>query len=93
MGYTAKFRCGPARSAPQVLLDAGIRYRHAGELHRDLADLKQDDTYHEAIYRFVSIMLKAYIANPGMKFAVFIHKAEMLSEDYRGGESAALRVC
>jgi hypothetical protein len=50
---------------------------------------QQDDTYHEALYRFVTIMLKAYIANPGMKFAVFIHKAEMLSEDYRGGELIA----
>lgn len=42
--------------------------------------------YRDAVYKFVTIMLKAYIANPSMKFAVFIHKAEMLSEDYRGGE-------
>lgn len=54
---------------------------------------QQDDTYHEAIYRFVSVMLRAYIANPGMKFAVFIHKAEMLSEDYRGGETLLYYHC
>lgn len=38
-------------------------------------------------------MLRAYIANPGIKFAVFIHKAEMLSEDYRGGESGLVVGC
>ncbi|KAK4687307.1 Ras-related GTP-binding protein C/D, partial [Tremellales sp. Uapishka_1] len=49
-------------------------------------DMQQDDSYHEAIIKFVNIMLRAYLANPFIKFAVFIHKAEVLSEDYRGGE-------
>jgi Ras-related GTP-binding protein C/D len=31
-------------------------------------------------------MIKAHLANPNIKLAVFIHKAEVLSEDYRAGE-------
>jgi Ras-related GTP-binding protein C/D len=46
---------------------------------------QQDDSYHEAILPFVKVMIRAHLANPNMKFAVFIHKAEVLSEDYRGG--------
>lgn len=49
-----------------------------------IIDIQQDDIYHELTARFVSIMLRAYIANPGMKFAVFIHKAESTSPEYRG---------
>lgn len=30
-------------------------------------------------------MIRAHIVNPSMKFSVFIHKSEVLSEDYRGG--------
>ncbi len=30
------------------------------------------------------MILRGYLANPQMKFSVFIHKAEALSEDYRG---------
>ena len=30
-------------------------------------------------------MMRAYLANAAMKFVVFIHKAEVLSEEYRGG--------
>ena len=50
-------------------------------------DMQQDDSYHEAILPFVRVMMRAHLANPNMKFAVFIHKAEVLSEDYRGGWS------
>jgi Ras-related GTP-binding protein C/D len=49
-------------------------------------DIQQDDSYHEAILPFVKVMIRAHLANPSMKFAVFIHKAEVLSEDYRGGQ-------
>lgn len=34
--------------------------------------------------------MRGYLANPAMKFSVFIHKAEALSEDYRGGASPLL---
>lgn len=48
---------------------------------------KQDDSYHEAVRQAVTMILRGYLANPQMKFSVFIHKAEALSEDYRGGWS------
>ncbi len=52
--------------------------------------MKQDDSYHEAVRQAVTMILRGYLANPQMKFSVFIHKAEALSEDYRGGTSAHL---
>ena len=51
---------------------------------------QQDDSYHEAILPFVKVMIRAHLANSNMKFAVFIHKAEVLSEDYRGGTPGAI---
>lgn len=52
-----------------------------------VVDIQQDDSYHELIIRFINIMVRAYLANPSMKYAIFIHKAEVLSEDYRAGKS------
>lgn len=49
-----------------------------------LADTQQDDSYHEAVRQAITMILRGYLANPLMKFSVFIHKAEALSEDYRG---------
>jgi hypothetical protein len=46
---------------------------------------QQDDSYHEAVMKFVHTVMKAYIANRDMHFSVFIHKAEVLSADYRDG--------
>ncbi|RSH90467.1 hypothetical protein EHS25_001072 [Saitozyma podzolica] len=54
-------------------------------------DMQQDDSYHEAILRFVHIMIRAHIVNPSMKFSVFIHKSEVLSEDYRGENYAEIQ--
>ncbi|KAK1927674.1 Gtr1/RagA G protein conserved region-domain-containing protein [Papiliotrema laurentii] len=54
-------------------------------------DMQQDDSYHEAILPFVKVMIRAHLANPNMKFAVFIHKAEVLSEDYRGENYAEIQ--
>lgn len=31
------------------------------------------------------MFLRAYLANRYIKLSVFIHKSEVLSEDYRGG--------
>ncbi|BEI87150.1 hypothetical protein CcaverHIS002_0704960 [Cutaneotrichosporon cavernicola] len=47
-------------------------------------DMQQDDSYHEAVRQAITMILRGYLANPQMKFSVFIHKAEALSEDYRG---------
>ncbi|WVQ85693.1 hypothetical protein IAT38_007859 [Cryptococcus sp. DSM 104549] len=47
-------------------------------------DMQQDDSYHESIGKFVRIMVRAYLANPHIRFFMFIHKSEVLSEDYRG---------
>jgi Ras-related GTP-binding protein C/D len=52
-------------------------------------DMQQDEFYHEAVRAACRTLLRGYLANPSMKFSVFIHKAESLSEDYRGGESEA----
>ncbi|RXK42517.1 hypothetical protein M231_00071 [Tremella mesenterica] len=46
-------------------------------------DMQQDDSYHDAISKFVGIMLRAHLMAPKIKFVVFIHKAEVLSEEYR----------
>lgn len=55
--------------------------------------MQQDDSYHEAILPFVKVMIRAHLANPNMKFTVFIHKAEVLSEDYRGGVALRSMFC
>ncbi|WOO85721.1 Ras-related GTP-binding protein C [Vanrija pseudolonga] len=47
-------------------------------------DMQQDDSYHDAVRQAVHTIMRGYLANPAMKFSVFIHKAEALSEDYRG---------
>lgn len=52
---------------------------------------QQDDAYHESILRFVPLLLRSYLANPHMHYAVFIHKAEVLSEDYRGENFAEIQ--
>ncbi|ORX34143.1 Gtr1/RagA G protein conserved region-domain-containing protein [Kockovaella imperatae] len=54
-------------------------------------DIQADDSYHEAMLPFVRILLRAYLSNPAVKFAVFIHKAESLSEDYRGENYAEIQ--
>ncbi|WVF70953.1 hypothetical protein IAT40_005748 [Kwoniella sp. CBS 6097] len=54
-------------------------------------DMQQDDSYHESILRFVHIMVRAYLSHPGMKFHMFIHKSEVLSEDYRGENYAEIQ--
>nr|ODN93206.1 hypothetical protein L203_00475 [Cryptococcus depauperatus CBS 7841]ODO02636.1 hypothetical protein L204_01375 [Cryptococcus depauperatus CBS 7855] len=46
-------------------------------------DMQQDDSYHQSIGKFVHIMVRAYLSNPNMHFHLFIHKAEMLHDDYR----------
>ena len=56
-------------------------------------DMQQDDSYHEAILPFIRVMIRAHLANPNIKFAVFIHKAEVLSEDYRGGKMIYQQTC
>ena len=47
---------------------------------------QQDDSYHEAIERCVMLFLRIYLANRHVKMSIFIHKSEVLSEDYRGGK-------
>ncbi|KAL0252929.1 hypothetical protein I308_102322 [Cryptococcus tetragattii IND107] len=54
-------------------------------------DMQQDDSYHDSIRKFVHIMVRAYLANPEIRFHMFIHKAEMLSEDYRGENYAEIQ--
>ncbi|OCF31886.1 hypothetical protein I317_02932 [Kwoniella heveanensis CBS 569] len=54
-------------------------------------DMQQDDSYHESILRFVHIMVRAYLSHPGMRFHMFIHKSEVLSEDYRGENYAEIQ--
>ncbi|WVR05600.1 hypothetical protein IAU60_002619 [Kwoniella sp. DSM 27419] len=54
-------------------------------------DMQQDDSYHESILRFVHIMVRAYLAHPGLRFHMFIHKSEVLSEDYRGENYAEIQ--
>ncbi|ORY24694.1 Gtr1/RagA G protein conserved region-domain-containing protein [Naematelia encephala] len=46
-------------------------------------DMQQEDMYPEIIARFVQIVVRAHFANPNMKFAIFIHKAEAMAQDYR----------
>lgn len=53
---------------------------------------QQEDTYHDAVRHAAHIILRGYLANPAMRFSVFIHKAESLSEDYRDGECAGKRL-
>lgn len=52
---------------------------------------QQDDSYHDSIRKFVHIMVRAYLSNPEIRFHMFIHKAEMLSEDYRGENYAEIQ--
>ncbi|ODO07596.1 hypothetical protein L198_01177 [Cryptococcus wingfieldii CBS 7118] len=54
-------------------------------------DMQQDDSYHDSIRKFVHIMVRAYLSNPAIRFHMFIHKAEMLSEDYRGENYAEIQ--
>ncbi|KAK8865631.1 hypothetical protein IAR55_000776 [Kwoniella newhampshirensis] len=54
-------------------------------------DMQQDDSYHESILKFVHLMVRAYLVNPNLRFSMFIHKAEVLSEDYRGENYAEIQ--
>ncbi|WRT65957.1 uncharacterized protein IL334_002908 [Kwoniella shivajii] len=54
-------------------------------------DMQQDDSYHESILRFVHLMVKIYLLNPSIRFHMFIHKSEVLSEDYRGENYAEIQ--
>ena len=51
-------------------------------------DMQQDDSYDDAISKFVGVMMRAHLLSPRMKFVIFIHKAEVLSEEYRAGNIA-----
>ncbi|WWC60579.1 uncharacterized protein I303_103153 [Kwoniella dejecticola CBS 10117] len=54
-------------------------------------DMQQDDSYHESILRFVHLMIRIHLVNPSIKFHMFIHKSEVLSEDYRGENYAEIQ--
>ncbi|WWC88156.1 uncharacterized protein L201_003061 [Kwoniella dendrophila CBS 6074] len=54
-------------------------------------DMQQDDSYHESILKFVHLMIRIHLINPNIKFHMFIHKSEVLSEDYRGENYAEIQ--
>ncbi|WWC68374.1 uncharacterized protein I206_102299 [Kwoniella pini CBS 10737] len=54
-------------------------------------DMQQDDSYHESILRFVHLMIRIHLINSSIKFHMFIHKSEVLSEDYRGENYAEIQ--
>ncbi|WWC96678.1 hypothetical protein V866_003550 [Kwoniella sp. B9012] len=54
-------------------------------------DMQQDDSYHDSILRFVHLMIRLHLSNPSIKFHMFIHKSEVLSEDYRGENYAEIQ--
>lgn len=67
------------------VMDMQVR---TGTNHKQPLIVQQDDSYHEAVRQAVTTIVRGYLANQSMKFSVFIHKAEALSEDYRGGEQS-----
>ncbi|OCF56691.1 hypothetical protein L486_05545 [Kwoniella mangroviensis CBS 10435] len=54
-------------------------------------DMQQDDSYHDSILRFVHLMIRLHLSNPSIRFHMFIHKSEVLSEDYRGENYAEIQ--
>jgi Ras-related GTP-binding protein C/D len=49
--------------------------------------LDAQSTFNDMIRKLAITMHKAYIANPGIQFEIFLHKIDGMSEDYRLGAS------
>ena len=49
------------------------------------------DFYQQPITRLVDAVVTAYQENPGMHLEVFVHKADVLSDEYKIGVCLALR--
>jgi len=49
--------------------------------------LDAQSTLHDMIRKLSVTMHKAYTANPGIQFEIFLHKVDGMSEDYRLGAS------
>lgn len=47
--------------------------------------LDAQSTLHDMIRKLSVTMHKAYTANPGVQFEIFLHKVDGMSEDYRLG--------
>lgn len=47
--------------------------------------LDAQSTLHDMIRKLSVTMHKAYTANPGIQFEIFLHKVDGMSEDYRLG--------
>ena len=52
--------------------------------------LDAQSTLHDVIRKLSVTMHKAYTANPGIQFEIFLHKVDGMSEDYRLGASIIL---
>lgn len=50
--------------------------------------LDAQSTLHDMIRKLSVTMHKAYTANPGIQFEIFLHKVDGMSEDYRLGSSS-----
>lgn len=55
--------------------------------------LDAQSTLNDVIHKLSVTMHKAYTANPGIQFEIFLHKVDGMSEDYRLGASSACRDC
>jgi len=51
--------------------------------------LDAQSTLHDMIRKLSVTMHKAYTANPGIQFEIFLHKVDGMSEDYRLGASSS----
>lgn len=51
--------------------------------------LDAQSTFHDMIRKLAITMHKAFVANPGIQFEIFLHKIDGMSEDYRLGGSLA----
>ena len=49
--------------------------------------LDAQSTFHDVIRKLAITMHKAFTANPGIQFEIFLHKIDGMSEDYRLGSS------
>ena len=49
--------------------------------------MRGQDLYQQPIQRLVDLVVTAYQAHPSMNLEVFVHKADVLSEEYKFGEA------
>ena len=72
---------GPADTSPTP--------PHAFLPSRKLTCSLRQDLYQQPIQRLVDFVELAYQVHPSINFEVFVHKADVLSEEYKTGQPAA----